>query len=170
MRRTASALVVIVLVLAVGTPAATADPVVARVETGTFAGTSVYELFVSACPVIHQVFTGTYDPDRAGVRGGTYVANVCVEQPNADFEWLFSGTFEIVTGHGFSLQGTITGKQIPNDNSGPIEATLTVTESPGARHPLRGTITIAGISDQSFPAPPGTSVEEGTFTSDLHRD
>jgi hypothetical protein len=169
MRRTETALVIIVLVLAIGTPAASADTVVVRVDTGTFAGTSTYEFGVPACPFIHQVFTGSYDPDRRTVRGGTYVVDVCVDQPNANFEWPFNGTFEIVTGHGFSLRGSVTGAQIPNDNSGPIVATLTVTESPGLRHPLRGTITIDGITDQSFPAPPGTSVEEGTFAADLHR-
>jgi hypothetical protein len=95
--------------------------------------------------------------------------DVCVDRPNATFEWPFSGTFEIVTGHGFSLRGTVTGAMTPNDNSGPIEATLTVTESMGLDHPLLGTITIDGISDQSFPAPPGTSVEDGTFSTDLRR-
>lgn len=168
MRRTARALVIVVMILAIGTPVASAEAVAAsRTITGTFEGTGVFETFGPLCPVIHEVFTGTYDPDRS-MRNGTYEVDVCIESPNQNFEWLFSGTFEIVTGYGFTLRGTVTGKVIPNDNSGPILATLTVTDSPGARVPLRGTITVDGITDQSFPAPPGTSVEDGTFAADIN--
>jgi hypothetical protein len=170
MRRTASALVIIVLVLAVSTPAASAGPALSGTQTGTFSGTSTYELFVPACPVIHQIFRGTYDPDRGGVPNGSYVADVCVDQPNADFAYPFSGTFVITTGQGFSLTGTVTGLQDTDDTILGLEATMVVTDSPGSRHPLRGTITVTGTSDQSFPAPPGTSVEAGTFAADIHRE
>jgi hypothetical protein len=170
MRRIASALVIIVMALAIGTPAASAEAVVARVGTGTFDGTSVFELFVEECPFIHQVFTGTYDPDRRGVRGGTYEVDACVAQPNADFNYPFSGTFEIVTGHGHSLDGTVTGIFNPNMPIATVDATLTVTGSSGSRHPIRGTITITGTSDQFDPeAPESGSVDHGTFAADLRR-
>jgi hypothetical protein len=169
MRRTASVLFTIAVVLALSAPVASATPVASRAVTGTFEGTGAWELFVPQCPVIHQVFTGTYDPDQRYVRNGTYELDVCIDNPNEDFEWPITGTFEIVTGHGFSLRGTVAGVAIPNDNSGPILATLTVTESPGLRHPIRGTITIEGITDQSYPSPVGTSVEWGTFSADLRR-
>jgi hypothetical protein len=167
MRRTASALVIIVLVLAVGTPVASATPARSGTQTGTFTGTSTYELFVPACPVFHQVFRGTYDPDRGGTPNGSYVADVCVDQPNADFAYPFSGTFVITTGQGFELRGTVTGLQTTDEPIFGLEATMLVTDSPGSRYPLRGTITVAGTTDQS--GAPGTSVEHGTFAAELHR-
>ena len=169
MRRAARLVCIVVLALTVTTPAASASPVVAGTVTGRFEGTGVYETRGPACPVIHQVFTGTYDADRPNVRNGTYEVDVCLETPGEGFEWPMTGTFEVVTGHGYSLRGTVVGVQIPNDLSGPILATLTVTESPGSPQPIRGTITIDGISDQSYPAPVGTSVESGTFRAELHR-
>jgi len=170
MRRTASALAIIILALAIGTPAASADAVVARVTTGSFDGTSIYELFVEECPFVHQVFTGTYDPDRRGVRGGTYEVDVCVDQPNADFNYPFSGGFEVVTGHGLSLTGTVTGLFNPNMPIATIDATLTMTGSHGSPRPVRGTITITGTSDQHDPeAPESGSVDRGTFSADLRR-
>ena len=169
MRRTASALFILAMVLGSSTPAASGEEVMSsRQFTGSFEGTGVYETLGPVCPVVHEVFTGTYELDLAGVRGGTYTMDVCIDGPNDEFEWPFQGTFEIVTGQGFSLTGTAEGYVQPNDISGPIVATLTVTDSPGARPAIRGTITVDGITDQSSPpAPPGTSVERGTFGADL---
>ena len=170
MRRAASAIAVIVIVLAIGTPAASADTAVARVDTGSFDGTSVFELYGETCPFMHQVFTGTYDPDRPGVRGGSYEAEVCVHDVNGGFTYPFTGVFEVVTGYGYSLRGTVTGVHNPNMPIATVDATLTVTESPGSRRPVRGTITITGISNQYYPAPVGTSIDNGTFAADLHRE
>ena len=170
MRRTASALVIIVMVLAIGTPAASADAGVARVDTGSFDGTSLFELFGDQCPFMHQVFTGTYDPDRQGVRGGTYEVEVCFHNTDGGRTYPFDGVFEIVTGYGYSLRGTVTGVHNPNMPIATVDATLTVTTSPGARHPVRGTITITGFSDQFSPrAPESGSIDYGTFDADLRR-
>jgi hypothetical protein len=169
MRRIASALVIIVVVLAIATPAASADAGVARVDTGSFDGTSIFELFGDECPFMHQVFTGTYDPDRQGVRGGSYEVEVCVHDTDGGRTYPFDGVFEIVTGYGYSLRGTVTGHHNPNMPIATVDATLTVTESHGSRHPVRGAVTITGTSNQFYPAPVGTSIDTGTFTADLRR-
>jgi hypothetical protein len=172
MRRAARAVFIVVMALTVTSPVTSAAPVASVVSgtiTGTFEGTGVYETLGPVCPIIHEVFTGTYEPDRPQDRNGTYEVDVCIDNPNENFEWPLSGTFEIVTGQGYRLLGTATGVAIPNDISGPILVTLTVTDSPGSPRPVRGTITIDGITDQSYPAPVGTSVESGTFSADLHR-
>jgi hypothetical protein len=169
MRHAVRAVLTVVLALAVASPASAAVPVASGPITGSFEGTGAWEVFGPVCPVIHEVFTGTYEPDRPQDRSGTYEVDACIDNPNEDFEWPLYGTFEIVTGQGYRLVGTAAGAAIPNDNSGPILMTLTVTDSPGSPRPIRGTITIDGITDQSYPAPVGTSVEWGTFSADLHR-
>jgi hypothetical protein len=167
MRRIVSALFLIALVLGFSTPVASAEEARTRPLTGTFEGGGVYQPKDPArCPDSIIQYTGTYELDRGG-RGGTYTMDMCMDLP-VDFKWAVYGTFEIVTGQGFSLTGTAEGYLDINDVSGPMVVTLTVTDSPGARRPIRGTIAVDGFTEIDWTRPPDTN-ESGTFRADLRR-
>jgi hypothetical protein len=139
--------------------------------TGTFASTSTWSWGSSPCPTITQDFSGTFDPDRPGVGGGTYTMATCVDLPTEGSAFPMTGTFEVATDDGIVLRGTMTGTTLLTGSLAlPVEFTLTVTESSGARRPIRGTISAVGTSVQTpDPANParGTSIDSGTFTADL---
>jgi hypothetical protein len=139
--------------------------------TGTFASTSTWRWSLPACPTITQNFSGTYDPDRRGVSGGTFTMATCVELPTGGDAFPMTGTFEVTSDRGVVLRGTLTGGTILTGAAAlRLELTLTVTESSGGRRPIRGTISVVGTTVQT-PDPgniSGTSVDSGTFTADLH--
>lgn len=157
---------------ATATAAATATgggPPAGTHVSGSFSGTSTWA-FGPPCVFAHQVFTGTYDPDRPGIADGTYSLEVCVEYPADPAEPGFetTGTFVVTTGGGGTLTGTVSGLTIPTGTAIlDLDLTLTVTHSSGTGRPIRGTIAAVGTTDQSGGNP--TTVEEGTFTADLRR-
>jgi hypothetical protein len=171
MRRSASALLVIVLSLALWTSQtpAGADPAdrpghgPPGIElTGSFTATSTYEFSQDpACNFVLETYTGTYDPDRRGVPGGSFTMDVCV---SLGAGLPVDGTFEIVPDRGPTLSGTAEGAITFNDDATQtLQVTLTVTDAEG--FPVRGTIEAVGIR---FEPAFGTSTVNGTFTADLH--
>jgi hypothetical protein len=171
MRRTATALAVLATSLVLWTTPASGSPAPPERPghelTGTFTGTSTYEFSSDpACNFVLEQYTGTYDPDRRGVRGGTYSMDVCISL-GAPHGFGVDGTF-VVAGPRTTLSGTVAGALTPLPDGGGLglDVTLTVTDSRGPGRPIRGTITATGIRTE--PAL-GTSVESGTFTADLHR-
>jgi hypothetical protein len=176
MRRTASALVVLAVSLVLWVTPASASPVHGRPGhppgpelTGTFSGTSTYEFSQDpTCTFVLEQYTGTYDPDRRGVPGGTYTLDVCITLGDPRGLGVF-GRFEVSGRHGFILSGTVDGfldsSVVPSAFE--LNVTLTVTDSQAPGRPIRGTITAVGIRTE--PGGFGTSVESGTFTADLHR-
>jgi hypothetical protein len=173
MRRTATALAVLAASLVLWVAPASGSPAPPERPdhelTGTFAGTSTYEFSSDpACNFVLERYTGTYDPDRRGVPGGTYAMDVCVSF-GAPQGFGVDGTF-VVTGPRLTLSGTVHGAltSLPDNSGLQLDVTLTVTDSDGRGRPIRGTITATGIRTEPGGGI-GTSVESGTFTAGLHR-
>jgi hypothetical protein len=134
--------------------------------TGTFTGTSTWEIPQDRpCGLLLEEHTGTYDPDRRGVPGGTYTLDVCVAQVVDRLS--VDGTFE-VSGPRLTLSGTVHGflsQTDPPSGDLALDLTLSVTDSRAPGRPIRGTITATGTRSTAS----GSVVLSGTFTADLHR-
>jgi len=173
MRRAVSTLVVVAVSILVwvapasGSPAPPERP--GHELTGTFSGTSTYEFSQDpACNFVLEKYTGTYDPDRRGVPGGTYSMDVCISF-GAPQGFGVDGTF-VVSSPRLTLSGTVHGAltSLPDNSGLALDVTLTVTDSQAPGRPIRGTITATGIRTEPGGGI-GSSVESGTFTADLHR-
>ena len=130
--------------------------------SGTFVGTSTYEFPPDdSCEFVLEEYSGTYDPARRGVPGGTFFLDVCVFVETPGFG--LRGTFEIASGR-LTMRGTVDGSLVANGAGGLVlDVTLTVTESTGTVVPVRGTIHAVGTRLGSAT---GSDVT-GTFDADL---
>jgi hypothetical protein len=125
--------------------------------TGSFEGSGGYELG-TRCTFAWEVITGTFDDPRRPGADGTFTLDYCVLLPS------IAGTFTIDTTSGITLSGTLAGTITLDPAGSPVELTLTVHESSGARRPITGTITLTGIRTQPGPY---LATMVGTFAADL---
>lgn len=129
-------------------------------RSGSFEGAGVWELG-TVCPFAWEVVTGTFDDLRRPGADGTFTLDYCVA-----FDFSIAGTFTVDTASGITLSGTLAGGITLDPAGSPVELTLTVLESTGARRRVTGTISLAGIRTEPGTGG-GTSTIVGTFGTDL---
>jgi hypothetical protein len=129
-------------------------------RSGSFEGTGAWELG-TVCPFAWEVVTGTFDDLRRPGTDGSFTLDYCVA-----FDFSMAGTFAVEATSGITLSGTLAGRITLDPAGSPVELTLTVLESTGARRPISGTISLTGVRTE-----PGTggnsSMIVGTFATEL---
>ena len=167
MRRAMLLMLAVLATITLITPPASADephdrgrhgPPMAR--SGSFEGTGAWELG-TVCPFAWEVVTGTFEDLRRPGTDGTFTLDYCVA-----FDFSMAGTFTVEATSGITLSGTLAGRITLEPAGSPVELTLTVLESTGARRPVSGTISLTGIRTE--PATGGySSTIVGTFATEL---
>jgi|SoiMethySBSTD1v2_1073268.scaffolds.fasta_scaffold07165_9 hypothetical protein len=170
MRRAALLVLAVLASVALNAPTASAAPHPDRgghhrppiALSGSVEGQGTYELG-TVCAFAWEVVSGTFDASRRPGADGTFTLDFCVSLVDLSL----AGTFTAETTSGVTLSGTLAGSITLEPAGSPIEFTLTVLESSGARRPITGTISLTGIRTE-----PGdgtySSTIAGTFVTDLH--
>ena len=129
---------------------------------GEFLGGSSHQAGEPCGGVAVLDFAGYFSvPDKPQC-DGVYDVDVCVTLIPPSGPWTLSGDFEIITGNGVRLYGSVSGVT-DFDNPWIDPFTLTVERSTGERRPVRGTIRVVSTYGGIY-----TDRHEGTFTTALH--